>query len=273
MQPIITLITDYGLDDHFAGVVKGVILGINPEVRIVDICHSIKSYDALDGAYTLAQSYRYFPPGTIHLVVVDPGVGGPRRPILASSAGYSFVAPDNGVLSTIYDADAAVEVREIQTAEYFLNPVSNTFHGRDIFAPVAARLSRGADPSQFGPQITDYIRIPIPKVRRVGDDAVAGTVIKVDKFGNLITNISPEDVPELFSEKPSPFAITINSRRITHQYRSFSDAKSTEPFALLGSSGLLEIGINQASAAKILKAQPGTEVIMVLGEARRSERF
>ena len=166
---LITLTTDFGLADHFVGVMKGVILRINPDAVLVDISHEVDSYDILDGAFTLAQSYRFFPPGAIHLVVVDPGVGSARRPILASTANAQFVAPDNGVLSMIYEREPDAQVRHITRERHFLRPVSNTFHGRDIFAPIAAWLSKGVEPIEFGETMTDHVRPALPKPRRLLD--------------------------------------------------------------------------------------------------------
>ena len=156
---IVTLTTDFGLSDHFVGVMKGVILGINPAATLVDLTHEVPCFDILEASYTLAQGYPYFPVGTIHLVVVDPGVGGARRPILAVTPGANFVAPDNGVLSMVYAREPQVEVREIEVHRYALKPTSSTFHGRDLFAPVAAWRSRGVKPCDFGPLITDYVQI------------------------------------------------------------------------------------------------------------------
>jgi S-adenosylmethionine hydrolase len=264
---VITLTTDFGLADHFVGAVKGVILNINAQVELVDICHDVGSYDILDGAFTLAQSYRFFPPGSIHLVVVDPGVGSARRPILACASNAQFVAPDNGVLSMVYEREPGVEVRHITAERYFLRPVSNTFHGRDIFAPVSGWLSRGVAAGQFGDVITDYVRIALPKparLRQGNEQRVEGSVLKVDKFGDVITNITPEDVPELFSATPPPFRILIGGREITRLCRSFSEGNPSEPFAILGSSGFIEIGLNRGSAAKVLDSRPGAPVAVIV---------
>src|SRR6267143_756659 len=162
-RPIITLTTDFGLSDHFVGTVKGVILAIVPEVELVDICHSVQAFDVLDGALTIAQSYSYFPAGTVHLVVVDPGVGTARRPILVTSDRHHFVAPDNGVLSVIYQREERLSARHVTGEHYFLQPISNTFHARDVFSPVAAYLSKGVDPAKFGEGVTDFVRFSAPK--------------------------------------------------------------------------------------------------------------
>jgi hypothetical protein len=265
-KPIITLITDFGTSDHYVGTMKGVIYNINPDVEIVDICHSVGSYDLFDAAFTLAQSYRFFPSDTIHLVVVDPGVGTARRPVLARSMTYRFVAPDNGVLSLVYDQEENIEVRHVTSDHYFLNPVSATFHGRDIFAPVAAWLSKWVDADKFGDTISDYIRFTSPKPRRVNGQIIKGVVLKIDKFGNVLTNLRPEDVPELFAENPPPFKIIINQQEITGLNLAYSMGRPGELFAMVGSSGYLEICTNRGSAAKALSAARGAEVGIVLGK-------
>ncbi len=264
-KPIITLTTDFGLNDHYVGVMKGVILGINPEVEIVDLNHQVNSYDIFDAAYTLAQSYRYFPTNTVHLVVVDPGVGSARRPILARTIDYKFVSPDNGVLSLIFEREESIEVRHITSDHYFLNPVSSTFHGRDIFAPVVGWLSKWVEPDKFGEVIEDYAKFTSPKPKKANDQLITGVVLKVDKFGNIITNLTPEDVPQLFSENPPPFKIILNQQEITRLNLAYSMGKPSEIFAIVGSSGYLEICTNRGSAAKTLNANRGAEVGVVIG--------
>lgn len=266
-RPVITLTTDFGLADHFVGVMKGVILNINPEVELVDLSHQVAAYDIFDGALLIAQSYRYFPPGTIHLVVVDPGVGSNRRPILAATARHKFVAPDNGVLSFIYDSEPSPEVRHITADRYFLKPVSNTFHGRDIFSPVAGWLSKGVEAAKFGELITDYVRLAVPGPRRLPGGTVTGVVLRVDNFGNLITNLTSQDVPELLSERPPAFTITINQQTVTCLRASYSAGKPSELFAILGSSGYLEICTNRGSAARVLNASRGGEVKLVFSDS------
>ena len=264
-RPTVTLTTDFGTADHFVGTMKGVILNINPEVQIVDLCHQVAAYDIFEAAYALAQSYRFFPSGAIHLIVVDPGVGTARRPLVAGTGQYKFVAPDNGVLSLIFDREQNIEVRHVTADHYFLNPVSNTFHGRDIFAPVAGWLSRGVELERFGERITDYAKFRPPKPRRVSENLVKGVILKVDTFGNLITNITPEDVPELFSETPPLFKIVIGHQEITRLNLAYSMGKPSELFAIVGSSGLIEICINRGSAASILNSKRGAEVGVIIG--------
>lgn len=263
-KPIISITTDFGENDHFVGVMKGVILSINPDATIVDINHQVNSYDIFDGAYGLSQSYHVFPPGTIHLVVIDPGVGSERRPIIVQSKDYRFVAPDNGVLSMVYEREERVEVRQVTAEHFFRKPVSNTFHGRDIFAPVAAWLSRGMEAEKFGSVINDYARFTSVRPKWENNSLIKGVAIKVDKFGNVVTNITPADVPEIFGQYPPPFRIRINGREITQIRESFAAGESSELFAVVGSSGFIEICTNRGSAAKALNVNRGAEVEVAL---------
>src|SRR5262245_18513846 len=169
---------------------KGVIANINPAVQMVDICNSVNSYDLLDGALTIAQAYHYFPANTIHLIVVDPEVGTARRPTVINTGKYLFVAPDNGVMSLIYEREERCIARHITAEHYFLQPVSNSFHGRDLFAAVAGYLSKGVEPHKFGDEVSDFVRFAAPKPKPASDKLIKGVVLKVDKFGNLITNFT-----------------------------------------------------------------------------------
>src|SRR5580692_10539206 len=208
-NPIITLTTDYGTNDHLVGVLKGVILRIAPHASIVDINHHVVPFDVLDGALSIAAAYRYFPARTVHLVVVDPGVGTARRPILVTADEFYFVAPDNGVLSLIYERESAVSVRHVTAEHYFLNPISATFHGRDIFAPTAAWLSKTWQTASFGEEIEDYVRFAIRKSKASGNTAKC-LVLRVDHFGNLVTNLRPEDAPALFTPE-AKFTIRVGT--------------------------------------------------------------
>jgi len=263
-RPIVTLTTDFGLNDHFVGTMKGVILSIAPEAEIVDICHSVQAFDILDGALALAQAYNYFPTRTVHLVVVDPGVGGARRPILASCDKYNFVAPDNGVLSLMYAREERLNVRHISSDHYFLQPLSNTFHGRDVFAPVAAYLAKGVDQEKFGNEITDFVRFNAPKPKAVDANTLRGVVLKVDRFGNLITNITPQDVPALFQSQPASFKILVGKKEITTLRTNYAEGAPGEIFAIVGSMGYLEIAANRGAAAQLSGAGKGAEVSIVL---------
>ncbi len=263
---VVTFTTDFGLHDPFVGIMHGVVLNIHPETRIVDICHSIPSFDVLDGAWTIAQSYRFFPPRSVHVIVVDPGVGSTRRPIIAETDDYIFVAPDNGVLSLIGLREPKFAVRHVTADRYFLQPVSQTFHGRDIFSPVAAWLSKGVAPAEFGPEVSDYVRLPLPGVERVADNSLRGVVLKVDKFGNLITNFSEQDAPALFATTPSKLKLLIAGQTITRVCSSYAEGGDDEFFAIPGSSGYLEVAARQASAAEKLSAGVGTPVGILLEE-------
>jgi S-adenosylmethionine hydrolase len=266
-KPIITLTTDFGLNDHFVGTMKGVILSIEPEAQIVDICHSVQAFDVLDGALTISQAYSYFPMGTVHLVVVDPGVGTARRPIIVGGEKHLFVAPDNGVLSLVYQREARIQVRHVTMEHYFLQPVSQTFHARDIFAPVAAYLAKGVDAAKFGEEVTDFVRFSAPKPKAVNAASLRGVVLKVDRFGNLITNITPADAPRLFGDRPAGFKIVVGNREITEIKSAYAQGAPGEVFGILGSMGYLEIAANRAAAAQLLGVGKGTDVNIVLAEA------
>ncbi|HWG58043.1 MAG TPA: SAM-dependent chlorinase/fluorinase [Candidatus Acidoferrales bacterium] len=257
-RPIMTLTTDYGTGDHLVGALKGVILSINPEVTIVDITHTVLAHDILDGALTIGQAYKYFPPKTIHVVVVDPGVGTPRRPLLVASDQHYFIAPDNGVLSSVYDQTDALHVWHITAEHYFRNPVSNTFHGRDIFAPCAAWLSKSWQTASFGDPITDFTRFALPKPKSAGN-AMKGVVLRVDRFGNLITNLTIADVPAL-AAADGKLTIRVGSGQVGRVVPTFAQGGSGEPVGVIGSSGFLEIAVNKGSAARVLGAARGAEV-------------
>jgi S-adenosyl-L-methionine hydrolase (adenosine-forming) len=266
--PIITLTTDFGLNDHFVGVMKGVILEIVPNVHFVDINHSIQAFDVLDGALTISQSYSYFPSGTIHMVIVDPGVGTARRPIVLTSDRHFFVAPDNGVLSLVYDREERISVRHVTAEHYFLQTNSNTFHARDIFSPIAAYLAKGVDPERFGEEITDYVRFAAPRPKPTDERTLRGVVLKVDRFGNLITNITTKDVPMLFAANPPAFKIVIGSKgTVARICSNYAEGSPGEAFAIIGSMGFLEISANRGSASQLLAAGKGSEVNVVMEKA------
>ena len=261
---IVTFTTDFGLNDPFVGIMHGVVLNIHPETTIVDICHAVASYDIFDGAWTIAQAYRFFPPRTVHVVVVDPGVGGTRRPIIVETDDYIFVAPDNGVLSLVEMREPKFTVRHVTAERYFLQPVSQTFHGRDVFSPVAAWLSKGVAPAEFGPEITDHVRLPLPTVEHIGANSLRGVVLKADRFGNLITNIGEQEAPALFTATPPPVNILIAGQTIRRVCHSYAEGGEDEFFAIVGSSGYLEIAARQSSAAEKLASGVGTPVGVVI---------
>jgi len=264
LHPIITLTTDFGTNDHFVGALKGVIVDIVPNAQIVDITHAVQAYDVLDGALAIAQTYSYFPSGTVHMVVVDPGVGTTRRPIIASSDGYHFVAPDNGVLSMVYAKEERIRVRHITSDHYFRQPVSSTFHGRDVFAPVAAYLAKQVDSHKFGDEIEDYVKFAAPRPKPAGENRIRGVVLKVDRFGNLITNVTPDDAPAVFAG--GAFKIVVGSKEITDLRTAYAEGAPGEVFGVLGSMGYLEIVANRAPAAQLTGVGKGAEVSIFLGE-------
>lgn len=257
---IITLTTDFGDTDYFVGAMKGVILEINPEAKIVDICHKIKPQDILDGAYLISQAYRHFPPSTVHCVVVDPGVGSSRRPLIVSTTDYYFVAPDNGVLSFVYEEAPSITAIHASATHYFRKEISQTFHGRDIFAPLAAWLTKGITLQNFGTPISDFVRLKPPRARVEDSNRVRGAVIKIDAFGNCVTNIPPQMLPGLSLPQRPAFKIRIGATIIQEIWNAYSEATPNSLFAIVGSSDHLEIAINRGSAAEVLKASRGTEV-------------
>ena len=262
---MITLTTDFGVTEPYVGVMKGVIYSIHSAAQVVEITNGVQSFDLLDGALAISQAYGYFPKNTVHVVVVDPGVGGDRRPLLATVGDHLFVAPDHGVLSLVYEREERVSVRHITAEHYFHHPVSNTFHGRDIFAPVAAHLSKGVEVAKFGDEISDYVRFLTPRPKASGAGLWKAVVLKTDKFGNLMTSITPNDIPELFASPTPAFKITVGKTEVTKLYSSYVHGSPGEIFAILGSVGFLEISANRSSAARLAGADKGTEVSVVLG--------
>ncbi len=258
---IITLTTDYGTDDHLVGTLKGVILKINPEVTIVDISHHVTAFDLLDGALTIGAAYSYFPPKTIHIVIVDPGVGTERRPLLASAANQYFIAPDNGVLSLIYEREASnLVVRHANAEHYYLQPLSHTFHGRDVFAPVAAWLSKGWQTPAMGDEIQDYKKMALPRPK-ASDAGLKGLVMKIDSFGNLVTNFRAEHLPA-DGAKDGALKMQVGTHAVNRLLDTFARGKADEPVAYIGSSGYLEIAINKSNASKKLTVGRGAPVIL-----------
>jgi hypothetical protein len=253
---LITLSTDFGLTDPYVGIMKGVILSVNPEARIVDLTHGIPSHDILAGALALRSAYGYFPPGTVHVVVVDPGVGSRRRPILVATENYRFLGPDNGVLSFVLQLEKG-QIFHLTETRYFCKTVSQTFHGRDIFAPVAAHLSLGTAAEAFGEPVQDPVVVEWPEPRRLGERKILGRILRIDRFGNLITNVTQQDLTNLGTF--SKLVIQIGGHQIARLCRSYAEAKPGEPFAIFGSAGLLEISVNQASAEQLLGVQSQTE--------------
>jgi S-adenosylmethionine hydrolase len=258
--PLITLTTDFGSSDHFVGVLKGVILGICPTARIVDITHEAPAYETAQAAFLLAQAYRYFPPKTVHVAIVDPGVGTARRPLLVEAAGQFFIGPDNGVLAMVYSG-ISHRARHITAEKYFLKPVSRTFHGRDIFAPVAAHLAGGVRPAAFGKRIEDHLKIAFDKPQRTAKRTYSGAVLHIDRFGNMVTNFHSSDFPDL---SLNAFDMAVGTRTISRFALTYASGDPGEVFVILGSSGYYEIAANQGSASKLLGCDVGAPCELTL---------
>jgi S-adenosyl-L-methionine hydrolase (adenosine-forming) len=263
--PIITLLTDFGTKDHFVPAMKAVILSIAPQAQIVDLSHDVPAHDILEAGFILRSCFSYFPSRTIHVVVVDPTVGSSRKPIIVATDNYYFVAPDNGVLSLVYDAEPVSTVVEIGAEHLMLPEVSKTFHGRDIFAPAAAWLARGTDMLNFGDPITEYSKMTLPKAKMVGDSLMKGNVLYVDRFGNLITNISREDFAGAREKVPgTDVKILIAKQEISGLKEYYAEVQKGEMIGVFGSTNFLEIAQNQGSAARTLGVGRGAEVGILL---------
>jgi S-adenosyl-L-methionine hydrolase (adenosine-forming) len=248
-RPVITLLTDFGTTDHYVATMKGVILGICPDAQLVDITHQIPPYQILEAAFTLSQAWPYFPPGTIHLTVVDPGVGSSRRPLLAEAGGHLFVAPDNGVLTLVRKATGILITRELTAERFFRHPVSRTFHGRDIFAPVAAHLATGVPPAEFGSEVYNPVILPAGEPVETSPGVWTGTILHVDHFGNIVTNFPAKLSSELVDFK---FEVRLGQYGVSRHFQDYSTSKVGELFLIPGSSGYLEISARQANAASRL---------------------
>ncbi len=257
MKEIITITTDFGLKDPYHGSLKGAILSVNPQAHLVDITHLIGPGAISEGSFVLSQSYRYFPRGTVHLAVVDPGVGSRRRPILIETEDYCFVGPDNGLFSRAIENERVVRVVHLTEGSYFRKDVSSTFHGRDIFGPVAAHLTLGVSTSRFGPEITDQVVIG-RSAPPAEDGAVGGEVIYVDRYGNLVTDIRAESIAGLDAE----IEASIKGYVIRGLKRSYSYAEGKVPSIIIGSTGLLEIAINSDNASMAIGAAVGEKVMV-----------
>lgn len=262
---IITLTTDFGTEDWFVGTMKGVIASINPRATVVDIAHAIHNGNVRAGAFALAASYKYFPKGTVHVAIVDPGVGGKRRAIAIQTQRYFFVGPDNGVLSFALRGERIKTVRALKNETYFLKPVSQTFHGRDVFAPVAAHLARGVSTAKFGPAMRDFVRLDWPEPK-VLSKSVEGEVVYIDKFGNAITNIPATTVTSLGREILRIFK---GRKRICAIGTHYQSVPARQAVAVPGSSGYLEIAVNGGNASAILGLHIG-DPIDVRGITSRS---
>jgi S-adenosylmethionine hydrolase len=254
---VVTLLTDFGLEDPYVCMMKGVILSVNPAARIIDISHHVTPGAISQAAQISQEAYPYFPDGTIHVAVVDPGVGTDRRPIVLVARSHFFVGPDNGIFSPIIEACQEAEVIHLSKTRYFLQHVSDTFHGRDIFAPVAGHLSQGVDPFDMGPVIYDPIHLKFPASYRKGG-SLYGRIVQVDHFGNLITNIRRADIEGFSAE--SILLVRIGDLRIEGIQRTYAQTAAGEALALFGSSGYLEIAVNKGRAVDRTGLDP-TEMI------------
>lgn len=256
-NPPITLLTDFGDVDSFVGAIKGIILSLNPEARIVDLTHNVPPQDIEAAAFILLTAYRSFPAGSIHLAVVDPGVGSNRQPILiqASSSDYCFVGPNNGIFSYVCDQESNYKVFHITNDSYFRKPVSSTFHGRDIFAPTAAVLSTGIEPSKLGKEINDLVRLKSLQPERLKNGKLKGRVIYIDRFGNCITNIKPEHFKD-------GARLEVAGRTVKSFKQFFAEGPRDKLFGVWGSAGFLELSAYKTSAAKLLKVNKGEPVVL-----------
>ena len=257
---IVTLLTDFGTADYFVGAMKGAVLAANPEARVVDITHEVPPYDVESGAFTLRAAFETFPEGTVHVAVVDPGVGSARRAIAVEGRGHAFVGPDNGLFGHVYERVRPFRVFQLTNVNFFRREVSQTFHGRDVFAPVAGALSRGVRAEELGPEVFDFVRLPSAAVERAADGTLVGAVIHVDRFGNLVTNITPEDLSEESVARGARLSIKGREvRRFRHFFAEDAEGAG-EPFAVWGSAGLLEVAVFRGSASGVLGAQRGDKV-------------
>ena len=271
MATFITLTTDFGLRDGYVAAIKGVISSINPEAKIVDICHTIQPENIREAAFVFSTAYIYFPPDTIHLVIIDPGVGSNRRSVILKTSQAYFVGPDNGVFSYVIDASSPqpvpdskrvkpgpeMQVYAITKSKYWREPVSKTFHGRDIFAPVAAKLSLGLNPSDLGERVDNVIAFPIPHPEWTGN-VIKGNILHIDNFGNLITNIRENNL----SRFGGSVTVTVSDCKIEGLVHTYADREG--PIALFGSSGYLEISLPNDNIATFLKAMVEDQVIVEL---------
>ncbi len=261
MSAIITLTTDYGGKDAFAGSVKGVILKTNPQALIVDITNEISPLDIWEAAYTLRSAYSHFPKGTVHLAVVDPGVGSGRRPIIAVTESYYFVGPDNGLFTLVYQEAERLRVHHITAAHYFSPKPGPTFHGRDIFAPVAGWLAKGIASGNFGEEITDYVKLNIP-VLKTTPNGIEGHVVHIDRYGNIITNITYEDIKVFIPEGVDLGSISVvcSGKDIKGLKSNYAEAGPGAPGAIINSSGVLEIFMFKQNAKTALSIKRGDAV-------------
>jgi S-adenosylmethionine hydrolase len=265
-KPIITLTTDFGLKDPFAGLMKGVMLGINPDAEIIDITHNIQRHNVFEASQVVAMSYKYFPPTTIHVAVVDPGVGSMRRPLLVVTEDHYFIGPDNGIFSPVFEElkSTFFRVYHVTASHYFLPMSGSTFHGRDIFAPIAAWLSKGVDSHKMGEQIDDYMKIPVPKPVTASNNTVTGEIVSIDNFGNAISNIKRDDLAKLAAvESKENFRVMYNNEPLplVHYY---AENESSSLSAIINSFGHIELFVFRDRASDKYNIKIGDSVIVSL---------
>ena len=264
---IITLLTDFGIADEYVGVMKGAILTVNPSASIIDITHNLDPQDILNAAYLIRSYYRYFPQGTIHLAVVDPGVGSDRKIIALKCRGHIFLSPDNGLLTLLLREGSVDILRYVDNPDLFLDPVSRTFHGRDVFAPVGAHLSLGLDIKTVGAPADPrhLFQLEVPEPRDSGQGEFVGAVIWIDRFGNLVTNVSDSILHRFCaSQKDAIPEFRISNRSIVGLSMSYNGVKEKEPLAIVGSRGYLEIAVNSGNARDHFMAAKGDSVVITL---------
>jgi S-adenosyl-L-methionine hydrolase (adenosine-forming) len=263
---IITLLTDFGASDYFVGAMKGVILSVNPHATIVDITHDIPPQDVETAAFNLLSCYRDFPGRTIHVAIVDPGVGSDRRAIVVECAGQLLIGPDNGLFSWICEREKDWTATQITNHKFFRKPISNTFHGRDIFAPVAAALSAGHQPREFGPELTDLVKLPSLESTMPDENTVEGRIIHIDRFGNCVTNFTRQTLESRGAS--TSWRMTLNDREINSSRKFFAESEPDEVFAIVGSAGFIEVCVRNGSAAKFLNVKRGQSVQLRGGALR-----
>jgi S-adenosylmethionine hydrolase len=258
---IITLLTDFGIKDPYVASMKGVILNVNPQCTLIDITHHVNPHDFQEGAFLLAKTYSYFPKGTIHLAVVDPGVGGARKPILLVTQNYLFVGPDNGLFTLVAKRESVKQVIDLTNKKYFLPQINTTFHGRDIFAPVAAYLSLGIPSKTFGKKLDHWVKLNF-KEPVVRGKKLFGEILLIDHFGNLISDI--DQARFINFTKGHPFVIRIGEKAISNIKKGYWEGKKQEAIALFGSGGFLEISINEGNAQRVLKVKKGEPITIII---------
>ncbi len=263
---VITFTTDFGTHDVYAGVMKGIVLTINPEAHLIDITHDIPKHDIINASFMLANAYQYFPRGAIHVAVVDPGVGSGRKNIAIVTENYFFIGPDNGIFTVVLSKEKVLEIREIKNRPFIMDKISNTFHGRDVFAPCAGYLSIGKNFSDMGPIINNIKYIEYPKVIVKGN-TLSGEIVSIDSFGNLITNI-PEETLRSFKGKHK-FEIYFAAERFNNIENHYNDVPICKPLVLFGSSGYLEISMNGGNAASYFMTPHGSTIIIQLLSGER----